>query len=200
MYYTIYKITNLTNNYMYVGYHATNNLEDDYAGSGKIIKHAIQKYGLENFKKEILYVFPSKQEALLKEREIVNENFIKREDTYNIKLGGEGGWDHTYNDPKTSNKRKEAIKESFKNGISNGWQLSKEQRIKIGKSAFKGKTHTKEARKKIGDAKLLNESIIDSRLNDYNAIEKKWGWKAKLAKQWEVSHTQVNRFINDYVK
>ena len=29
-----------------------------------------------------------------KEAEIVNEEFLKRDDVYNLKLGGEGGWDY----------------------------------------------------------------------------------------------------------
>ena len=197
MHYIIYKTTNQINNKIYIGYHMTKDLNDDYLGSGKTLKQSIAKNGREYFIKEILYVFPSREEALQKEREIVNEEFVKREDTYNMKVGGEGGWDHTYSDPEIAEKRREGNRRAIVEGRNIGWKLSAEQRSTCG---FKGKTHTKEARKKIGEAKLLNESIINSRLNDYNAIEKTWGWKSKLAKQWEISHTQVNRFINDYIK
>ncbi len=100
MYYIIYQITNLINSRIYIGYHSTENLEDEYLGSGKIIRKAIKKYGKDNFKKEILHVFPDKETALKKERELVNEDFIQRKDTYNIKYGGLGGWEHTIKDPK----------------------------------------------------------------------------------------------------
>lgn len=199
MYYIIYQTTNLINNKRYIGYHSTDNLDDGYLGSGKILKQSIEKNGVDNFKREILYVFPSKHEALQKEKELVNEDFVQREDTYNMKVGGEGGWDHTYNDPEISKRRKEGVTLAFAEGRSTGWKLSKEQRSEIGRSAFKGKTHTKEARKRISEAQLLEESTLNARLEDYNKIEKSWGWKSKLAKKWNVSHTQVNRFIKRYI-
>ena len=86
----VYKITNLINNKIYIGVHKTNNLNDEYMGSGTIIKAAIKKHGLEKFKKEILFMFDTYQEALDKEREIVTETFIENPLTYNIREGGFG--------------------------------------------------------------------------------------------------------------
>ena len=55
MYYTIYLIRNNINNKQYIGQHTTKDLNDNYMGSGKIIKQAFQKYGKENFTKTILF-------------------------------------------------------------------------------------------------------------------------------------------------
>lgn len=192
MYHTIYKITNLKNNKIYVGYHGTENLSDSYMGSGKAIKLAIRKTGIENFTKEILYVYPTKLEALEKESELVNDEFINRKDTYNIKLGGEGGWDHTWNDPR----RLKGIRRSFANGTSKGWPMSFETRQKIGQSSFKGKHHTQETKIKIGNAKKLKIDEFNKRVEEYKSIDKSWGWITKLAKNWGISNTQVKRFIN----
>lgn len=89
-YYTIYKTTNLINNKFYIGLHATDNINDGYLGSGILLKKAIKKYGYVNFKKEILYVFDNKKDMIIKEKEIVNEKFILRKDTYNMSKGGYG--------------------------------------------------------------------------------------------------------------
>lgn len=94
MYYTIYKVTNLLDGKIYIGSHKTKKLDDNYMGSGIYIKRAINQHGVKNFRKEILFVFRTAEEMYVKEAEIVNENFLKTENTYNMTVGGFGGWDY----------------------------------------------------------------------------------------------------------
>lgn len=86
----IYKITNKVNQKTYIGYHKTNNINDSYMGSGKLIKLAIQKYGLENFNKEIMHVFDNSIEAFSKERQLIEALAPE----YNLHEGGSGGFDY----------------------------------------------------------------------------------------------------------
>lgn len=79
------------NGKIYIGKHQCDNPFEDYIGSGLLLQNAINKHGLENFEKTVLYIFDNEKEMNQKEIEIVNEEFILREDTYNIALGGQGG-------------------------------------------------------------------------------------------------------------
>ena len=115
-YYLIYKITNLLNGKIYIGKHETRDLDDGYMGSGNLIKKAISKYGLSNFQKEILYYCSSREEMNNYEASIVTEEFCKRKDTYNINVGGSGGWyyintNHLQGDGKAG---RETIKKKLK--------------------------------------------------------------------------------------
>lgn len=92
--YLIYQITNNINGKIYIGKHETFNVDDDYFGSGKYLKQAIKKYGLENFTKTILIDLKNAEEMNLLERIVVTPEFCAREDVYNINVGGDGGWMH----------------------------------------------------------------------------------------------------------
>lgn len=88
MYYTIYKITNILDGKFYIGKHKTKDLDDGYMGSGKYIKRAIEKHGVENFKKETLHVFETEAEMNESEARLV----VLSEESYNLCPGGHGGF------------------------------------------------------------------------------------------------------------
>lgn len=88
MVYTVYMTTNLINGRYYIGVHKTDNPNDSYLGSGKLIKRAIRKYGRKNFEKKILFVFNEQEEAYKKEAELVNLDAVQKDETYNLCIGG----------------------------------------------------------------------------------------------------------------
>lgn len=164
MYYIIYKTTNLINSKIYIGMHVTKNLDDGYLGSGKVLMHAIKKYGKENFKKEILFIFDGEQDMKDKEKELVTEDFCLRDDTYNLCNGGKGGFGYI-NRSGISKFKGKSHSEETKKKISNKMKgrrypgrkviLSEEAKRKIGDSTRKrliGTTKTPEHREKIRES------------------------------------------------
>lgn len=100
MYYYLYEVKNKLDGKIYIGVHKTKKLDDGYMGSGSIIATAVKKHGKENFTKTVLEMFDNPESMYAKEMEIVTYEFLKRSDTYNIKLGGLGGFDHINSRPK----------------------------------------------------------------------------------------------------
>lgn len=103
MKYIVYETTNLVNNKIYIGVHKTLNPDvfDNYLGCGCLatqpwtymhpkthFQYAVKKYGPKNFRRKVLAVFNTLEEASNLERELVNEQFLQREDVYNMILGG----------------------------------------------------------------------------------------------------------------
>ena len=89
-YHYLYCTVNLLNGKVYVGKHSTNNMNDDYLGSGTLLRFAIKKYGIQNFHKYILKHFETSEEAFEFEQQIVNKEFVADENTYNVCTGGTG--------------------------------------------------------------------------------------------------------------
>jgi hypothetical protein len=93
MFYYLYEIRNNINGKVYVGVHKTKVLDDGYMGSGKVVNASIKKNGVENFTKTILEHFDSAEAMYAREKEVVTEEFLSRDDTYNLRCGGFGGFD-----------------------------------------------------------------------------------------------------------
>jgi group I intron endonuclease len=102
----IYKTTNLINGKIYVGKQVNIRKKDVYLGSGKILKSAIEKYGRENFKKEILQECLTKEDLNHQEIFWIKELNSLQPIGYNIVFGGEGG-DTFTNNPNQEEYRKQ---------------------------------------------------------------------------------------------
>lgn len=172
MFYTVYETKNLVNQKTYIGTHVTSNPEDDYLGSGSVLLKAIKKYGTKNFTKKILYVFSDAVSMFDKERELVNEDFIRRHDTYNVKLGGSGGWDYINANSIGDRQKGYLIAKKFmtcpeknrKAGLRNKelgkgiFARSKEQMSRDAAKSFTGKKHLESSKRLIGN----KNSVIQS--------------------------------------
>lgn len=111
MEYIVYQTVNKVNNKIYIGVHGTETEEfDGYIGNGVSIYRpstymnpktpfqcAIKKYGIKNFVRTTIKKFNTEKEAYNLEAELVNEDFIKRDDTYNLALGGKLNYDNLHN-------------------------------------------------------------------------------------------------------
>jgi len=170
MHYTIYKVTNKINGKFYIGIHKTKDLDDNYMGSGKYLKRSIEKHGIENFEKEILFVFDNPEEMYAKEAEIVNEDFLSEENTYNLKVGGFGGFDYiNSNNLNVGNLTEEGLERCREAGKKTWETFSVKRRNssrkkiktihnKYPKSPFYQKTHTEKTKKVIGEKNSFNQS------------------------------------------
>jgi len=88
----VYKITNKINGKFYIGIKSSrlNFLDTNYYGSGRLIKASIKKHGKENFLREVLFEFRTREEVLSKEKELVTKDLVSSHNCYNITVGGGG--------------------------------------------------------------------------------------------------------------
>lgn len=111
--YMLYITTNLVNGKTYIGIHKTNNLDDGYLGSGSAIVEAVEKYGKENFKREVLEFCNSYDELLELEKLYVNSDWVRDKSNYNLKTGGQSSGILS---DESKKKISDTLKEKYKNG------------------------------------------------------------------------------------
>jgi group I intron endonuclease len=155
----IYKTTNLINGKIYIGkYKGRYKL---YLGSGVLLKKAIEKYGKENFIREIIEDSITDHNILC-EREIYWIDFYHSNDLtigYNLTIGGNGVNGYTF---ANETKQKMSLAKLGKPSNNKGNHHSEETKEKMSENhadvrkennPFYGKHHSEEAKKKMSELK-----------------------------------------------
>ena len=143
----LYKITNNINGNFYYGIHSTNNLNDGYMGSGKYLHQAYEKYGIENFSKEIIEFKNTRKELSDLEKDIVTIDLVNNRNCYNIKLGGDDG--------------KLLGTATMKDENGNFYQVvigSPEYKNMVG--TWSGRCHSEETKQKMSESHKKNDRYI----------------------------------------
>lgn len=206
IHYFLYKTTNLINGKIYVGKHKTKKLDDGYIGSGKLLKRAITKYGRENFKFEILGFYESEELLNKAELEVVTEEFCLREDTYNLCVGGRGGfsyinrkglniYENHHNQLKINlqggNQRKQDLRNTdpkWKQRVSVSISKGQKRYYETNPGKFTGRSHTAETKRLQSlsskrSTKISINSVVYTSLTEAKNATGEWHFiiKRKLA-------------------
>jgi len=179
-YNVVYITTNLVNGKQYIGDHCSDNLNDNYLGSGSYIQKAIKKYGKQNFKRKILESFHTNQEAFNAQEKYINEYNTLAPNGYNIS-------------PKGGHQVKQSVSEETKQKMKNSAKYrpiqSEETKIKRRKS-LKGHIVAQETREKSRKSnkgkkrsKETRENIRKSKLNMSEETKYKISVNTKLTMQ-----------------
>jgi len=199
----IYKTTCNVNGKYYIGMHSTDNLEDEYIGSGKRLWYSINYHGRDNHTKEILEYHSTRDELKKREKEIVNEQLINEDLCLNLKVGGNGGgriWNEEHmkafsksgndafkskmKDPEYRENHFKKLSEANKKSYENG------RRERTYFYDWNGKKHSEESKKKISESKK------GKGMGENNSVYgRKWMNKdgvTKMVKKEEIEeHTNV---------
>jgi hypothetical protein len=170
----LYQTTNLINGKIYVGVHklADTAKSKRYLGSGDGLRAAINKYGRKNFIRVTLAEFSCADDAYASEEAVVNEEFINRPDTYNMKIGGLG---------------------------HKGIVAAAETRAKLSK-ALKGKTHTLMTKMKISNShkgKVFSEEHRANLSTSHKGYTHTAETKAKMSAILKGNKRSVGRIVSD---
>lgn len=146
----VYETTNNINGKKYIGQHKTNNIQDGYLGSGVLLTKAINKYGINNFTREILAYATNKDDLNEKEKYYIAKfNAIESDMYYNIAQGGEGG------------------------NVIAGYteEQMKEYRKKLSE-ALKGREFTRETKAKISENSGSKRPEVRKKISENNGMVK----------------------------
>lgn len=186
-FYILYETTCEVNSMTYIGCHATNDLNDGYLGSGTHLTRAIKKHGKDSFSRKIIQFFDNPVDMFASEKLTVTEDYVKNKNTYNLVVGGFGGF-------KVQNidEWKHKLKESSANRKVKTPMLGKnhtdETKLKMSKSnkgrtpwniglpgTWTGKSHSTESKQKISQNRTGLTTGKDNPMFGKSAVKgRKW--------------------------
>jgi group I intron endonuclease len=210
----VYITTNLINGKKYIGDHSSNDLNSaktkNYIGSGRpYFKNAIKKYGKENFKREILEFFPSKQEAFGAQKKWIEKFGTLYPEGYNISpsggnncsggisLEGRKNISDTHKNKKFSEEHKKHLSDSHR-GIKQSMETVLKRTSKT--TGLKRSDKTKEQMRKPKTPEH-RENIRKSRLGKNHSEEtrekmrKKHIFSEEGKKRWIASHIRIKEIF-----
>ena len=187
----IYKTTCKITKKFYIGMHSTSNLEDGYMGSGIHIWRSIKKYGKEEHIREILEFLPDRKTLADRERDIINENFLKNPFCMNIAKGGSysGG---------TNGKK---FSEESRKKMSQTQQIVQKRPEVIEKRKKKliGQKRTEESREKMSQAGKGKKKTLEHRNNiakaSANRSEETHRKLSEARRKWKRSPENIAKMI-----
>ncbi len=168
-----YRITNQINWKYYFGIHSTDNLNDNYFGSGKILKDAIKKHGIDNFHLTIIQDYPTRKEASDHEKRVVTSELIELDECYNCKTGGDN---ECFLSVKSLKKISNSLKRRYENMPSHR----------------KGSTTTSESKKKISEAIKGERNAMFGLVGE---LSPNWGRKLSDEVKAKMSESQLGKTL-----
>jgi len=185
----VYVITNKVNGKQYVGDHSTDELNDNYLGSGTYIKHAIKKYGKDFFYKEIVEHFENKEIAFNAQEKYIQKYNTLTPNGYNISPSG--GFLNGGNHSKESRKK---ISESMKGKKHTEERCEKQRKSMIGKN--KGKIMTEEQKEKLrlsNLGKIHREETKEKMSNSHKGLFKGYKHNEISKKNMSEAHKGIKQ-------
>jgi hypothetical protein len=174
-------------------------MNDGYMGSGKVILREIKKHGINNFKKDILETFTSAKEMYAWEKEVVTDDFLLREDVYNLRRGGHGGFDYinknTTSEERSKYGRMGGIICNERGNNKNFDAVSQKKSLDTRRKLGRGFYHDKALQKK-GLEKCLTQEAREKRIQSFKDINHQQGKKnSQFGTMW-ITNDKENKKIN----
>ncbi len=182
----VYKTTNLINGKIYVGKDEGRN--PGYLGSGDILKKAIEKYGKENFKKEILEICNIQEQLCEREKFWIKKLDARNPEIgYNIMEGGQGVGSFWFGKkrPIEQNKKHSEFMKGKKYLLGCKWSNDSREKMKGNKNAV-GKQSFEHIRKKvIAKSKAIVQLTLDGQ------IIRKWESATVAARELKIPQQNI---------
>ena len=203
-YHYIYRTTCKVTGKYYIGMHSTDDLNDGYVGSGKRLRYSIGKHGIENHVFEIIEHYFTREWLREREAELVCAETLTDPMCMNLKLGGDGGWEHIH---KVRSKDEYARICQIAGRASADYFRSNPERHKIrqaksaasqkgrpGIKSFAGKNHTQATKDKMSFSHAANGKSIGEGNSQYGTC---WIHNVEIKSSKKIRKDELSAYLQN---